>query len=123
MRNCIFVIFLCEESFTILPSILGLVQPLCPFFGPFLKLILSIFLVLVRMEEKSQKHFDLMAVKHILIHSNPSCALATPPSKCPGALYPGDFFSEKVETKLVPGLSVNLPRTKRLTSEAPAEIR
>ena len=37
--------------------------------------------------------------------------------KCPGAFYPGEFPMEKVSAKSVPGHTVNLPRTKLLTSE------
>ena len=41
----------------------------------FVELNLPIFPVLVRSREKSQKYFDLLAVKQILILSSPSCTI------------------------------------------------
>ena len=74
MRNCIFSVVLSEESFMIWSSILGLFQSFCNH-QIFVYLNLPIFPVLVRRREKSQKCFYLLAVKQILIHSNPSSTL------------------------------------------------
>lgn len=44
-------------------------------------------------------------------------SIVTSPSKCPGTFYLGDLFRRRNEAKCVLGKDVNLPGTKRFTSE------
>ena len=61
VKNCIFFVDLCEEFYVILSMFLAIFQSFCNHAIFFVKLNLPIFLVLVRLREKSQKYFNLLA--------------------------------------------------------------